>query len=156
MLHCQHLGWRWFKFSVFGELLGLSSITAHQFTPSSPNMKSLNHWTMEDTLRREKIARHSANPLIHCLTLPSDWTMHILVQLAAEAARTECTAHRKAVKKQARSENDQPASNLASILSQARVTTQPWIPLSPRASQSGRLHRPLSLLWCPCPATLRW
>ena len=60
--------------------------------------------------------------------------MYILVQVAAEAARVERRVHRKAAKKQARSENDQPPSNLVSILSPACVTTQPWTPLSSSAA----------------------
>ena len=51
--------------------------------------------------------------------------MYILVQVAAEAARAERRAHRKAAKKQAWSENDQPPSNLLSIISPASVKTQP-------------------------------
>ena len=83
-----------FKLSVFGEL-------------------RLNNGGL---LAAEKIARYFANPLIHCLSLPPDRTMYILVQLAAKATREERRAHQKAVKKQARSENDQPPSNLVSIL----------------------------------------
>ena len=63
--------------------------------------------------------------------------MYILVQVAAEAARAERQAHRKAAKKQALSENDQPPSNLVSILLPACVTTQPWTPLSSSAAPRG-------------------
>ena len=55
--------------------------------------------------------------------------------MAAEASREERRVHRKAAKKQARSENDQPPSNLVSILSPECVTTQPWTPLSSSAAQ---------------------
>ena len=41
--------------------------------------------------------------------------MHILVHVAAEAARAERQAHKKAAKKQASSENDQPPSNLVAF-----------------------------------------
>ena len=65
----------WFKLSVFGEL------------------RSSNGGLLAAGENRKVFA----NPLIHCLALPSDWTMCILVQLAAEAARAERRAHRKAV-----------------------------------------------------------
>ena len=55
------------------------------------------------------------------------------MQVTAEAARAERRTQRRA-KKQAQSENDLPASNVASILSQACVTPQPWTPLSSGAA----------------------
>ena len=83
--------------------------------------------------------------------------MYILVELAAEAAQAERRAHRKAVKNQPRSENDQPPSNLVSNLLQACDTTQPWTPLSSSAAQHGlpaRWRPPRRLPWCPCPLRL--
>ena len=53
----------WFKLSVFGELI---------LNNGGPS---------EDSSLQEKIARHYANPLIHFLALPSDWTKYILVLL---------------------------------------------------------------------------
>ena len=59
-----------------------------------------------------------------------------LVQVAAQAAREERQAHRKAAKKQARSENEPPASNFASSLSPVCVTTPSWTPLSSGAARA--------------------
>ena len=73
-------------------------------------------WTTDDASRREKIARYSANPLIH---RPSDRTMYVVLHCAVGGrSRTRGTpSSSKSSKKQARSENDQPPSNLVSIRS---------------------------------------
>ena len=64
------------------------------------------------------------------LPRPAVWLNILVRQVEAEAAIEERRAHRRAAKKQARSENDMPASNFdpnfASVLSPACVPPQSW------------------------------
>ena len=101
----------WFKLSVFGEL-GLNNAG-------------------------RRVAREDCKVL--CQPFHPLPNLNTPLQVEAKAARAVRQAHKKAAKKQARTENDLPASNFASILSPACVTTQPWTPRSLDAAQRG-LH----------------